>query len=134
MRISDWSSDVCSSDLGRSAQERRPTPFDDLKLKSCSWIPPPAIEPTSEPPVNMREPRINGFGIPVLFHANKRGTFECEQRRQAPSRSRFSCALASASRTASPSCWTEKGFGRSDGRRGGKGGVRTCRSRWSPYL
>src|SRR3546814_12557183 len=60
----------------------------------------------------MREPRINGFGIPVLFHANKRGPFECEQRRQAPSRSRFSCALASASRTASPSCWTEKGFGR----------------------
>src|SRR3546814_6340065 len=48
-----------------------------------------SIEPTSEPPVNMREPRINEFGIPVLFHANKRGTFECEQRRQAPSRSRF---------------------------------------------
>src|SRR3546814_16761564 len=94
MRISDWSSDVCSSDLGRSAQERRPTPFDDLKLKSCSWIPPPAIEPTYEPPVNMRESRINGFAIPVLFPANKWGTFEGEQLRQTQPRTRFSCTIA----------------------------------------
>src|SRR3546814_9831126 len=35
MRISDWSSDVCSSDLPEEAEPpRRPTPFSDLVAKT----------------------------------------------------------------------------------------------------
>src|SRR3546814_8550067 len=38
MRISDWSSDVCSSDLGRTAGNPRPRPWARDTAPSSEWV------------------------------------------------------------------------------------------------
>src|SRR3546814_15852789 len=43
MRISDWSSDVCSSDLARSDQINNSAPFNDINNRICHYSVTPAF-------------------------------------------------------------------------------------------
>src|SRR3546814_9986932 len=60
MRISDWSSDVCSSDLGRSRQRSRPSTPTPTAGPSCSQprgdrsAPEPTSPASAPPPVRSR--------------------------------------------------------------------------------
>src|SRR3546814_10648702 len=45
MRISDWSSDVCSSDLGFNPSGRGHTCFRNLHTPPCTHRPPPREQP-----------------------------------------------------------------------------------------
>src|SRR3546814_15321614 len=111
MRISDWSSDVCSSDL-----------LDAVDLDAGDAVGFPLFH---EVIGDDDAARIGVDGLAV-------------------------CVCASAYRSADCNCATERrrrvaaGAGidlccdifrqlRSEERRGGKAGVSTCRSRWSPY-
>src|SRR3546814_12231367 len=92
MRISDWSSDVCSSDLSGEAQ------------LVGTVVGAPAVEgDEADVGAGHRQDRgvVSGSGVGVVKHA-------VTVKSQARSR-------------------------RSEERRGGKEGVRTCRSRWTPY-
>src|SRR3546814_15529776 len=105
MRISDWSSDVCSSDLfsGWLFKERPDRnviehPIYDVFVKSCAMTYP--------------------GGEPVERSAPKAGAV----------------APKASSAPQSPATNGGEGTAtRSEERRVGKEGVSTCRSRWSPY-
>src|SRR3546814_11354542 len=101
MRISDWSSDVCSSDLSSAtlwdAMATAKPLGPSRRISTCGLIGVPPSEAEQDLPAwHLRTPVLRslhgGAGIP---HRNRH---------------------------------------RSDERRGGKAGVSTCRSRWSPYF
>src|SRR3546814_14228757 len=120
MRISDWSSDVCSSDL----------PSLDVDKHDVANAPPVidsgaldfdlgSFDATPAPTVAAAEPVAHDASATLDFDL---GDFDVG-------------ANASASPAAEPAAETpieEFDFGRSEGRRGGKEWVRTCRSRWCP--
>src|SRR3546814_7455274 len=58
MRISDWSSDVCSSDLADAAVEKRNSEASSDASRKCHWrkvgTPSIALESTNEPPFCQR--------------------------------------------------------------------------------
>src|SRR3546814_11072309 len=104
MRISDWSSDVCSSDLGPGL---RAFPLQDMRYGQCAAM--IALDlrcPVERPVASCRkvarqqsfESRSHGLSL-KLYARSCPGSFE----------------------------------GRSEERRVGKECVSTCRSRWSPY-
>src|SRR3546814_11645468 len=118
MRISDWSSDVCSSDLSRPARRAWPDsrccrlrgPFCGGG-KCCSIAPwPSAYPPTGR----------NSTFIHIILSGERRWVSSTGRSPLSPGRH-----AAWAHRT--------RGASRSEERRVGKEGVSTCRSRWSPY-
>src|SRR3546814_11873833 len=116
MRISDWSSDVCSSDLraGRDGPRERP--------REQTWAPPSsarrfvinrflnAADTSAITPSGLRflAVRLTLASVPLGPGAIR--------------------AFVKGARSTHPG-----GLGRSEERRGGKGCVSKCRSRWSPY-
>src|SRR3546814_18089166 len=118
MRISDWSSDVCSSDLVNCSQAIRPA-FAASKQHSL---------PVAGPPNGSRH--INFAGIigtrldPILVSRD-----QTEKGWKKPSAFRLAPHFASAR------CHGQEPFiiRRSEERRVGKECVITGRSRWSPY-
>src|SRR3546814_16377350 len=104
MRISDWSSDVCSSDLRVEPQLRplanQPKQLGYLMTRSSCWAVAFALQ---------------ALVLPVLGIA--RDGQVCE-----------------SSGGRSVTFTTTEATERSEERRVGKEGVRTCRSRWSPCL
>src|SRR3546814_20251021 len=118
MRISDWSSDVCSSDLE--------SPSASLKKNPCSAVfhGPGCSRPTNSTSVTHvhRARSVGQRNFPPL----PRPILHCSDD---PSRSTAPCKQTSASRN-----WGYlPGPIRSEERRVGKECVSTCRSRWSPY-
>src|SRR3546814_15359652 len=103
MRISDWSSDVCSSDLHQRCDQREVAEFGNhdgttTPVSASVWpLTPPSVLPTRWAPDT-----ACGRGDGLAPAADLNGAHEC-----------------------SPS--------RSEERRVGKECVSTCRSRWSPY-
>src|SRR3546814_14189809 len=101
MRISDWSSDVCSSDLERAAQASQPLAAGDLDVIVALT---PPREPSPEP---MRAASfVHERALPHIKHV---GTF-----------AQFHLARQARGR----------GFDRSEERRCGKECGSTCRLRW----
>src|SRR3546814_3145368 len=105
MRISDWSSDVCSSDLiaeHRLARESRHDVADDAEGRQDHDV---------------------DLGVP-------------EEPEQVLEQNRVAAAGRIEERSAEIAVGEQHGDGaaepRSEERRGGKGCVSTCRSRWSP--
>src|SRR3546814_16440771 len=104
MRISDWSSDVCSSDLDRAPiDEITPEGWDrtmDLLLKSVAMG------------IRYASPHMKGRkGASIVNTAS----------------------VAALGAGYSPTAYAVAKAGRSEERRVGKECVSTCRSRWSPY-
>src|SRR3546814_12265867 len=114
MRISDWSSDVCSSDLLRCA---------------ASW----------RSSLDLRTER--GLGLAIKLGTMDHGFVAPENRRrtlgegraQAESEKPRSCGWGSMAGAASRWCALRMRCSRSEERRVGKECVSQCRSRWSPY-
>src|SRR3546814_21049671 len=106
MRISDWSSDVCSSDLPAEAQliDIRVELLADLGV--CAVLHDAAVG---------REIDLLSHGSPPLPLSPCRQPPPLSARAEPPETSRL------------------PGEPRSEERRVGKECVRTCRSRWSPY-
>src|SRR3546814_5135485 len=104
MRISDWSSDVCSSDLLHARPFRR-RPGDLLELEQHAQR-----------------------AAAVCHHAahGREDRRRCRQTGQAHQAGQG----RETGQVAGPAAGTAP---RSEERRGGKEGVSTCRSRWSPY-
>src|SRR3546814_20840437 len=105
MRISDWSSDVCSSDLADGSRTRLP-----LRNPDNWW-------PIEQDYYRDGYAYVTGQPHPYRIHL-KTG----EVHREAP-------------RYTSIKGFTDRAVdgGRSEARRAGKACVSTCRSRWSPY-
>src|SRR3546814_5451337 len=101
MRISDWSSDVCSSDLTPPASGTRSVRVDRTQPEEPS-LAPYAHHPSSADRILALDSHLDE---PVEGGA-------VDQRLQSAA---------------------NLDIGRSEERREGKEGVRTCRSRWSPY-
>src|SRR3546814_11313988 len=103
MRISDWSSDVCSSDLARVWEEFVSDPAVDAFFTKLLGSPPFWLEITeyriTPPGASLPEDPFFGRHQDAFYNMG----MECF------------------------TCW------RSEERRVGKEGVSTCRSRWSPY-
>src|SRR3546814_15325328 len=104
MRISDWSSDVCSSDLRIVAAQRgeERAPGDAIGAK-----------PVEDRPVEARRGGDRGVGMERIIVARE----AVDQRLLGPG-----CKIGALVRGR-----------RSEERRVGKECVSTCRSRWSPY-
>src|SRR3546814_19371120 len=117
MRVSDWSSDVCSSDLLKFAGERRddspvvPDPFPAV---------PGGMNPEDGPEVRMR--------APTLWAA-----LNLAAKRPDGSTPSVLISLTQNIDTFAATCadLLDK-WQRSEERRVGKESVSTCRSRWSP--
>src|SRR3546814_12383376 len=110
MRISDWSSDVCSSDLWKAGR---------------AWV---AIEPSTPPEWVAALLALAACALAVLpADAVEVSAFDC------PTIVLPACPSSQTgrSRDAAPSP-TEIAY-RSAARRVGKDCVSTCRSRWSPF-
>src|SRR3546814_16565519 len=110
MRISDWSSDVCSSDLRRpGASESFKSADDFFRLEEIGDFDCGVFVAVGA----MNRVRFDGFGKGLADRAfGGVGGVGC-----APD---VAVALDGV-------------FARSEERRGGKEGVSTCRFRWSPY-
>src|SRR3546814_14540846 len=103
MRISDWSSDVCSSDLAAQA---------------LVWYRKAADAGHAGAQYTLGQMYYEGIGV----EAN-----------DATARRWFSAAAAQGHREAQYNLGVMAYVGRSEERRVGKECVSTCRSRWSPY-
>src|SRR3546814_15667473 len=113
MRISDWSSDVCSSDLDADTGA--------LILLDIAAEPPKDGEAELEP-VRI----VEGSSTPARYGDQAGGADEDPARAQDQS-------VARAARRETPVPVVLTRFARSAERRVGKECVSTCRSRWSPY-
>src|SRR3546814_15776088 len=121
MRISDWSSDVCSSDLQLAAEDARGdgAAHRAVQQRAANLAIPMRPQVQDAQDVELVSPADD------LVEANGRAEFDVAdsqvgQRRHARPRDRFSIQR-NVLRT------------RSEERRVGKECVSTCRSRWSPY-
>src|SRR3546814_20773563 len=108
MRISDWSSDVCSSDLPRLAarQATRPSRYGALPSQGCA-------------PYN----EITMISIGYVLHVHDRGII----------RGSIGRYVHHPGIKLPPKVCQMQDQLRSAERRVGKECVSTCRSRWSPY-
>src|SRR3546814_20076898 len=109
MRISDWSSDVCSSDLGRAALQQQRNDgackHGGSPLHALPWM-----------RVSRQGCFVHGF-LPEDCLTDASGSSETARR----------CPSSLTSDT-----WVGLILARSEERRVGKEGVSTCRYRWSP--
>src|SRR3546814_12121726 len=115
MRISDWSSDVCSSDLGISTPEGALDYFAEISMK----VPEPLGSFVRL--IGALEPSFDEFHRLVVDAEHSRSA-----RNAGFDFSTFSIASGHLLSTAAVQA-------RSEERRVGKECVSTCRSRWSPY-
>src|SRR3546814_15575321 len=108
MRISDWSSDVCSSDLDRPMPQEPAQPMDHAAMGHEGMIMAPT-EPITPIPALTEADRIAAVPPPGghAVHDNAIQSFVLIDRLET--------------------------LDRSEERRGGKEGVSKCRSRWSAY-
>src|SRR3546814_16335155 len=130
MRISDWSSDVCSSDLvpGEYRAARR----------GFGAVVEPAFDADEDPrdaqPVDEAQRRPQGgmleqrVGKRARRQQRDEGGEGADMADAAPD-----LARAQRSDDESPDIGGRNQAARTEERRVGKEGVRTCRSRWSPY-
>src|SRR3546814_17987930 len=109
MRISDWSSDVCSSDLRSTRRRDAPADFEI------------GVEVETVPAPSHRLHDSIETCIPDVLD----GGF-----RQTPIALRLLCAFGHCRQY----CVGTTNQFRSEERSVGKEGVSTCRARWSPYL
>src|SRR3546814_20537401 len=118
MRISDWSSDVCSSDLARFRKHAHPfkahriEPFEDVAILAVLRQTAVFLHETLD---------VLEAGNDPLLKRRER-THRLRRRINA----KFGQQLAIAQLSHCPPLWRE------EERRVGKEGVSTCRSRWSP--
>src|SRR3546814_4314315 len=115
MLISDWSSDVCSSDLTHENKEFQGTQQDENSfVYRLLALPPSVLADPGDPswlyPLGLNKQKFNNFS----FRVGAEYHFD-----------RDIMAYASYA--------TAFKAGRSEERRVGKECVSTCRSRWSPY-
>src|SRR3546814_17761834 len=124
MRISDWSSDVCSSDLRAAVERSRNAPLDG------------SASPEAE---SVGVDRIRGKGRGGNFLAIDRSAWERLWQVETGNRlnlvTAFIVLLAGTGSDHQLTKWSAKACEqhRSEERRGGQECVSTCRSRWSPY-
>src|SRR3546814_18244625 len=140
MRISDWSSDVCSSDLGLAAPDRAPEVEATRRRRTLAQQTgdkPPALRHRSHLYGKIVQP-FGGGGLirvgPKLARGDQRAIL-VEHRLHL----RLDAFLITPVKLTaiSPSCSIRprmKIIRRSEERSVGKECVSTCRSRWSPYL
>src|SRR3546814_14670966 len=126
MRISDWSSDVCSSDLIDVIRRFMPTPIEGAELESAvramiEEIGAADLKDMGRTMAALKE-RYPGRIDFTKASGIVRASLVCGDRRRPFRRLRSRPATAGAS----------GGARRTEARRGGKEGGRTCRSRWSP--
>src|SRR3546814_1037573 len=123
--ISDWSSDVCSSDLfDVTAGER--FFFDRLSL-SCGDVSWRLMGLDGE---YVRGPEL--FDNSGVFTLDRTGTYRVAIEGRDSNSTAFDYRFL-LSRVSDGEAALTVGEARSEERRGGKEGVSTCRSRWSPY-
>src|SRR3546814_4919783 len=156
MRISDWSSDVCSSDLLAACDGGGPTTVGNGARESLNAIdinaaateaqgdidtyaanslenqPTPAPLPTPSPAANPPAPGEPG-GLPDDRTPVSEAPFTPESAQGAASVvETYYALLEQGEYRKAWQLWSEGGKARSEGRRVGKEGVSTCRTRWSP--
>src|SRR3546814_13874732 len=128
MRISDWSSDVCSSDLVRRDPDGRLT---GDNVDGAGFV-----DGLRHSDITLSGKRVlqigaGGAGRSIAFSVAEAGAAAlgiCNRTRDK------AVDLAKAVQAAYPACRTFAAeFDRSEERRVGKDCVRTLRSRWSPY-
>src|SRR3546814_13159387 len=122
MRISDWSSDVCSSDLQKGAQraesERRPATDEiEVPLHAATGLAEIMIRAS---PAHVLCAALDCFVATLLAMTGLFNTSSLRAQRSNPERHK-----ETADRISPPP--------RSEERRVGKECVSTCSSRWSPY-
>src|SRR3546814_14769924 len=126
MRISDWSSDVCSSDLRERMLAGRTTPQNEfLELSQSERDPGRTFDVPADMVIKALgfdpEELPNLFGAPDLS-VTRWGTLRVDHQTMM---------------TSLPGVFAAgdivRGASRSEERRVGKECVSTCRSRWSPY-
>src|SRR3546814_12533346 len=111
MRISDWSSDVCSSDLlAGPGTQRVAAPLDRVQHRPGEA----AVDPGAQPRHMHLDPVGAGVEVDPPY-----GLEQGLARDRATGHAR--------------EIGEQVEFARSEGRRGGTEGGSTCRSRWSPY-
>src|SRR3546814_19612185 len=110
MRISDWSSDVCSSDLRRDRPGRPPRRHPGHRRGEAPGLP--------------DRRRRGDRAAPAAPHPARGRALPAASPRSRPTESALRCHAAGATPAPPP---------RAEERRVGKGGVSTCRSRWWPY-
>src|SRR3546814_20163408 len=126
MRISDWSSDVCSSDLQASRNTR------NAERRNSSAIAPPtrisghADAVAATRPAAARTPRLEITSLREHSKVLLMLTFRLRKRHS------IARQLRLATSASAPKISISVLDGRSEERRVGKEGVSTCRYRWSP--
>src|SRR3546814_16950469 len=120
MRISDWSSDVCSSDLGWRRFSARPACGRAIRPKSPSFVetPPELEQRVALDDINRADVEILQRELAVAG-ADEATDLEAEMFEHLA----YLAILAFGQRHLAPS---------SEERRVGNEGVSTCRSRWAP--
>src|SRR3546814_13339176 len=126
MRISDWSSDVCSSDLRLAGDERREAVTERGQNDA-----------DGQRPKNCREYALGPENVAELPHNGQRHRRGKHEGGQNPSRLRCGQTQIFSDQGNGRDEHRLEGRvdedGRSEERRVGKECVRRCRSRWSPY-
>src|SRR3546814_16417928 len=112
MRISDWSSDVCSSDLGAERRTRPPGSSRNRRRRGRA-----RGRPCGAPPPCCPQARRRAAGW--RRSAGKGGAWSSPRFSATPEHIAHGCILTRC--------------GRSEERRVGQEGVSTCRTRWSSY-
>src|SRR3546814_16944306 len=115
MRISDWSSDVCSSDLVDARTE--------LEARQRAVRVRQVADARLDVGVEAQEHPVAGDAV---IGSGQREGHAAERSSEIGARARVAAKLVRA-RTQ-----FDGAAGRSEERRGGKEGVRTCRTRWAP--
>src|SRR3546814_17825199 len=118
MRISDWSSDVCSSDLQAQKAQARVINHGDMHLGNLY------VDADGTPGFLDAQPRLGAWSIDVSYFLIA-GLDLVDRRRWEGALLAHYLSCLRAEGVDPPS--------RSEERRVGKECVSTCRSRWSPY-
>src|SRR3546814_3462556 len=126
MRISDWSSDVCSSDLVDEDSALK-----DARASEARWTAGKPLGPVDGVPASIKDILLTR-GWPTL-RGSKTTNPDQPWDEDAPVTARLreaGCVILG--KTTSPEMGWKGVTDRSDARRVGKECVSTCRSRWSP--
>src|SRR3546814_14689995 len=121
MRISDWSSDVCSSDLFRRGENSYDLLYGDVRVQ-----PNPCLAPLSEGPFHAIEIHPGDIGT-------KGGLATNEHAQVLHTSGQPIAGLYAVGNVAASVTGRYYPGARSEERRVGKECVSTCRARWSPY-
>src|SRR3546814_19301716 len=117
MRISDWSSDVCSSDLMGTTAENVAKQFQITREAQDEF----AVKSQNKAEAAQKAGKFKDEIVPVTIKGRKGDTVVDQDEYI-----RHGATLDSVK-------GLRPAFQRSEERRVGKRGVRTCRTRWEPY-